>query len=200
MLDGLPVTYPYEWIALAVLIPLLVISPVRTLLKEADRVFLLRLEGELGGYFRKALLRSIGMQLLWIGVPLLILWPLIKHCTGAGTSYLITLLVSFFLIKASNLAGSWYEDKLQYATYRTVHSLFRWAATALIAYMLLVASWPIAGLLLLCSLAASALYMRGTPRFPVNWEQLIQQEKKISRRGCTPSSAFLRMSLPGLTG
>ena len=64
-LQRLPTDYPYLWIVLLVLVPLLSSSPIRTLVRKADRMFLLRIEHEMGAYFRSSFMYSLSMQGFW---------------------------------------------------------------------------------------------------------------------------------------
>lgn len=177
VLQTLPKDYPYEWISLAVLLPLAVFSPIRTHLKEADRVFLLPLESELMARFRSAMIRSGLQQGAGAAAGLIVVWPLIRHCTGQDGSGLLLLLIGVLAVKAANLLGSWRESQLQYARSRAALYGFRWLASAAIVYTLLVKGLVGALLLLACAILVAALYILWTPRFSVNWEHLLERER-----------------------
>src|SRR5699024_668786 len=62
----LPANFPTAWIIGIVLGLLVSYSPVRTLLKEPDLVFLIAAEHKMGAYFRDALIYSFVIQLYLI--------------------------------------------------------------------------------------------------------------------------------------
>ena len=69
-LQHLPTDYPYIWIVLLVLVPCLSSSPIRTLTRSADRMFLLRIEHEMGAYFRSSFLYSLSTA-RFVDIPVL---------------------------------------------------------------------------------------------------------------------------------
>lgn len=106
---GLPETFPTEWILLLLFGFFIVRSPVRTLLRSADLVFLLPLEEKLEDYFKKAIRYSYIMQC----IPLLFLWaiamPLYLHTVDHRIGAYVLVLIVLFILKAWNLFCSWAE-------------------------------------------------------------------------------------------
>src|SRR5699024_6536825 len=84
-------------------------SPVRTLLKEPDLVFLIVAEEKMNAYFRNAIIYSFLIQLylvLLIGAALGPLY-MASFPEREGNAYLLTILV-LFIFKAANLLINWW--------------------------------------------------------------------------------------------
>src|SRR5699024_10644153 len=62
-LENLPPAFPSAWVIAIVLGSVAAYSPIQTLLKKADVIFLLPAEDRLAGYFRRTLVYSYIAQL-----------------------------------------------------------------------------------------------------------------------------------------
>src|SRR5699024_386563 len=112
-LANLPDNFPTAWI-IGVAFGLLVsYSPVRTLLKEPDLVFLIAAENKMGPYFRDALIYSFVIQLYLILLAGAAFGPLYfaSYPDRAGNIYLLTLLV-VLIFKVGNLVDNWWMLKI----------------------------------------------------------------------------------------
>ncbi|QTM98626.1 ABC transporter permease [Sediminibacillus dalangtanensis] len=101
-------------------------SPFRTLLKEADIVFLLPAETKMGPYFRNAFMYSFVIQLYLLALAAAALAPL-YHAARAeigGPAYSLILLL-FVLFKIWNLAASWWILKVRDANLRVLDFIAR---------------------------------------------------------------------------
>ncbi|MCP8615514.1 ABC transporter permease [Salirhabdus salicampi] len=110
-IQTLPRTFPVEWIMAITLGILLTHSPVRTLLKEADTVFLLPAEHKLKPYFNKSLVYSISIQMYWLVLVVAAVAPLYLSVTNQHAVWLLYLLIVLFVFKAWNILASWWMLK-----------------------------------------------------------------------------------------
>jgi len=182
VLQRLPTNYPYIWIALLLLVPPLAASSIRTLLRQADRMFLLRIEHDMSAYFRKALTYSFTLQICWTLIAGIVLWPLYHHCTGDAAPPVWLMIALLLLVKVANLLGSWQESRFVDERWRRGSVIFRWLGTISAVYLqfqvnLLWASGTVL-LLILIWLAMS----RAIDRFLIGWDYLIQKEKQQQAR------------------
>src|SRR5690606_16805711 len=91
--------FPSSLVMSIVLAFFLTISPIITLLKEADMVYLLPLENELEGYFRKGMRLSFIIQAYILLLVLGALMPLYFKSTGAGFVSFLYLFAVLLLLK-----------------------------------------------------------------------------------------------------
>ncbi|MNI18674.1 Bacterial ABC transporter protein EcsB [compost metagenome] len=181
-LQQLPTDYPYLWIVLLVLVPLLVNSPIRTLVRDPDRMFLLRAELQMGTYFRSAYTYSLTIQSFYILIAFCIVVPLYRHCEGEQAQPFLLLLLVLLIIKAINLQASWQESRLVNGRARGWLVVFRWCWTLVIAWLLFDKNvlWASSSLIL-----ASLLWLlltRGLAAYPIGWDYLIAKEKTQQAR------------------
>ncbi|GAA3411785.1 ABC transporter permease [Paenibacillus hodogayensis] len=168
----LPETFPYMLVITCWLTPFIALSPIRTLLREADLVFLLPMEAKMGVYFRNALLYSFAMQAFAVLFALSAAMPLYRHGAGDGALPLLGLALLALALKFANLLGSWMENSFVRSGYRTLFRFARWIGSFGIVYALYRYGW-IAGI---GSFAASFAIMGGwaaaSRRLKVNWPYL----------------------------
>lgn len=181
-LQQIPTNYPYVWIVLLILAPLLTISPIRTLLKEADRMFLLRIELQMGVYFRQAFFYSFMMQSFYAFVALSVLWPLYLRCAGPQAQSYLLMLIFLLLVKGANLLASWHENRFVDIRIRAAAVSFRWIATTTaiwlqFSYGVLWAGGSILAFILVWLAAA-----RMISTYRVRWDTLIEKEKQQQAR------------------
>jgi len=181
-LQRLPTNYPYWWIAVALLAPVLAHSPIRTLLRPADRAFLLPASQRLGPYFRSGLIYSGTLQALVTTLALVALWPLYRHCAGPAAQPFGLLLPLLLVLKAANLLGAWHETRLAYQRARAGSALYRWLA-AVAALLLLFLSSPLA------ASAAALLFtlgwlaaVRRAAALQIGWDHLLARERQQQAR------------------
>jgi ABC-2 type transport system permease protein len=199
LLQRLPANFPYLWIVMAVMVPSLALGSVRTLVQEADRVFLLPLEGRLGGYFRRAWLYSYAVQAVRTAAALLALWPLYARCAGAGNGFggsalplgmpsapsaqpAVAMLATALVLKAAMLAAAWRETRLADARARKLAAAARWAAAAMLVPLWFAAGagWAWLGGAAVAMLYQFLLYNRRN--YAIGWETLLAAERAHRRR------------------
>ncbi|SDO92610.1 ABC-2 type transport system permease protein [Paenibacillus sp. yr247] len=182
ILQRLPTDYPYLWIVLLLLVPLLSSSPIRTLVRSADRMFLLRIEHQMGAYFRSGFKYSLALQAFWIFLAWVTLWPLYHHCLGAAEQHFLWMLALLLLLKIANLLASWQESRFAHERARKASVGFRWlASTALISVQFLASVFWASGaalLLILVWLAATHF----VSKYVVGWDYLIAKERQQQAR------------------
>jgi ABC-2 type transport system permease protein len=182
ILQQLPTSYPYIWITSIVLVPLLAWSPVRTLLKVPDRMFLLRAEMQMGDYFRGGFLYSLFMQSFFSFLGLTVLWPLYRHCAGDDSQPFLLVLGFLIIIKTANLLASWQESQFVQRQTRFLSTLFRWIASLVVIYLLFVQSPLEAGAAILICICVWFAAFRQLSRYRVGWDYLIDKERQQQGR------------------
>lgn len=182
ILQRLPTDYPYLWIVLLLLVPLLSSSPIRTLVKSADRMFLLRIERQMGPYFHGGFLYSLTLQAFWTFLAWVVLWPLYHHCLGAAEQHFLWMLALLLLMKLANLLASWQESRFTHGRARAASIGFRWIATAAVIALQFLTSvfWASgAALLLILTWLTAAHY---ASKLYIGWDYLIAKERQQQAR------------------
>lgn len=170
--------FPVGIIMSVVLALFIAISPVHTLLKEADIVFLLPLEMKLGSYFKKGIRLSFIIQ----GYPLLLLlaafMPMYVKVTGNGFNTFFLLLAVVLILKFWNLQLHWMMLKLSDRSAHLFDLLVRYLLSAMLLYFIIEeASYWFIGVMILL-MAAFTLYFREVVKNkPLKWELLIEKEQ-----------------------
>ncbi|MRH44136.1 ABC transporter permease [Aquibacillus halophilus] len=101
-------------------------SPVRTLLKEPDLVFLLPAEHKMGPYFRSSLIYSFVVQLYLVFLIAAVLGPLYFASFPVGTnSPYILVIVILLVLKVWNLFANWWILKIRDIRSRTIDHTIR---------------------------------------------------------------------------
>lgn len=112
-------------------------SPVRTLLKEPDLVFLIVAEDKMNAYFRNAIIYSFVIQLYLVLLLAAVLGPLYTASFEGqeGNSYLIIILI-VLLFKLANIITNWWMYKVGDSGVRRLESLVRTVINILVFYFL----------------------------------------------------------------
>lgn len=181
-LQRLPTDYPYLWIVLLVLVPLVASSSIRTLTRSADRMFLLRIEHEMGAYFRSSFLYSLSLQGIWLFLGWVAVNPLYKHCLGTEAQPFILIFALLLLLKVANLLASWQEGRFAAERTRFISVCFRWVASlALITIQFRYSSlWASLAAILLVFVWLIAFRYVG--KYVIGWDYLIAKEKQQQAR------------------
>ncbi|WP_442602107.1 ABC transporter permease [Paenibacillus sp. KN14-4R] len=182
ILSDIPTNFPYMWVAVVVLLPLLAPSPIRTYIQAADRMFLLPMEGRLSAYFRSALRYSFVVQGIRLALGVLAIWPLYRQCAATAAQPLWFVLGLLLLAKGAYLLSAWQESRMVTARARAVSSLLRWIGAAGIIPLVLSQGGFWAAPLLIGAILIWTLAMRVVPRYQVGWDTLIAREEAARRR------------------
>ncbi|KIL39414.1 hypothetical protein SD70_20385 [Gordoniibacillus kamchatkensis] len=183
LLKRLPSTFPYIWIAVLLLAPALALGGVRTLVRPADRVFLLPLEGRLGVYFRQAFLYSWIVQAAKTAAALTALWPLYAKFGGGGAPHPFPWMLGTALaLKGLQLWADWQESRLVNGRWRSLLRVLRFAATAAFVPIWLEASWLAACLAVAAASILLAFLLYNSRMFSLGWDMLLAREAAQQRR------------------
>lgn len=181
-LQRLPASFPYWRITAPVLAVVVGFSPIRTFLKEADRVFLMPAEVALTSYFRRSLLYSFVIQAIFILAALLVVWPLYIRCTGDRSMPFTAAAAAFLAAKAASLFARKHELRLDRRSHRAAAACMRWLGAALFSFMIFVHQWGLAIALPLVWTCLLGLTIRMLPKYYIHWDGLIEQERRQLRR------------------
>lgn len=178
-LEGVPDTFPVDWIMAVVLGLLLAHSPVRTFFKEADTVFLLSVENRLGPYIRNGVIYSLIIQGYWLAIFLFVFTPLyLKIYSGTDAQYLLVMLGVLIGVKIINLLAVWFLDKSRERRLHYFDVIVRAAINIMLVYFLVNGE-------LLYVLIATALiigvaflnYWNIYQKYSLPWDALIEKEE-----------------------
>ncbi|WP_047986155.1 ABC transporter permease [Ornithinibacillus californiensis] len=118
--------FPTAWIMGGILGIVVSYSPVRTLLKEPDLVFLIPAEHKMSAYFRNALIYSFVIQLYIVAIVTAAFGPLYMASfpEREGSTYLLTIAV-VLVFKLWNLIANWWMLKIREKNIRVIDHVAR---------------------------------------------------------------------------
>lgn len=176
-LKTLPEDFPAAIIIAVIAAVFLTRSPIQTLLKEADLVFLLPVETELKPYFRRSIMYSYMIQCYLLIFVIAALGPLYLHQSDTSIQKLLLIIVILLIVKGVNIITRW---NMQYSTDKgslLTDQIVRYIINVAFVYFLMSgANWiyPL-GIGVLVFLLA--LYFSfATKGRGLNWEGLIEIE------------------------
>jgi len=177
---NIPAGFPIEGLGIAVLSIVLIWSPLRTWLVQADIVFLMPKEHQMKPYMYLSYRRSLTQGILLIGLVLLFYLPVYRQ--GAAPNPLWLLAIAIIALKIGNSYVGWRERFLVYDGARILLRSLRWLLTAAaVAAWLFVVWWKA----LLFSVLLTVLLMvlhRLPVRYSFAWERLIREEATTRKR------------------
>lgn len=137
-LVGLPEDFPTALIIGLAFGLLASFSPVRTLLKEPDLVFLIVAEKQMGRYFRNSLIYSFVMQLYLVLLIAAAFGPLYTASfpDREGSPYLLTIFI-LLIFKVANLLANWWMYKIRDSRTRRTEFLIRTVVNVLVFWFLI---------------------------------------------------------------
>jgi len=178
-LAQLPENFPSSWI-IGIAFGLVVsYSPVRTLLKEPDLVFLIVAEEKMGSYFRNSLIYSFVIQLYLVILIVAALGPLYfaSYPERTGNIYLYTF-VALLIFKIWNLLANWWMLKVRDATIRYIDAGLRFVFNCAVFY------FAVSGQILLACLMTLLFIILFLYDFTLSrkqsglaWELLIEKDR-----------------------
>ncbi|MBD8033909.1 ABC transporter permease [Solibacillus merdavium] len=107
-LKVVPTDFPAEWIIAIMIGALLAFSRPVTLIKEPDQVYLLPLESQMPGYFKKAMNWTFWSQVLVPVVLCIIAIPLLKAVTELSAAEIWMNVLFIAILKWFNVRGEFY--------------------------------------------------------------------------------------------
>ncbi len=179
---NLPADLPVYPVAMAVLAPLMSISPLRTFLKPADLVFLLTFERHMKPYFLRSAVFSMAIQTVIVLIGYTAVLPLMLHAGSFANLQIGLLLAAIVIGKGINLHAQWTENQLALERHRIIFRVLRWcinlAAIGALFHFDPLKSIPFFFLLQLLYSAS----LRLAPRFHFNWRRLVDLELRHRAR------------------
>ncbi|MED1202440.1 ABC transporter permease [Heyndrickxia acidicola] len=175
----LDTSFPIGWVMGLILGILLTVSPRFTLLKEADKVFLLPIESKLKGYFKKSLSLSFFIQAYVLLVGLAILMPMYVAATRHGFRSFIYLYFILLAVKYWNLVLQWQVLKYQDSNILLMDGIIRFALNAVLIFFITVDAplWLAAVVAAVMAGLLVYFYKAGKEK-TLNWDRLIELEEK----------------------
>lgn len=176
-LHELPPDFPAAFLISIVLSLTTTFSPIRTLLKEPDIVFLLPAEKELNHYFRRAFTYSYATQLIPTALCLLVLAPLyFRSGEGDGASYVL-FIIQLLGIKFWNQLIQWKMTHFPETLSQLADISVRFAVNFTVIFLAMKES-GLTFLLYGIMLIVLYYFFRVTKNKPLKWEYLISQENR----------------------
>ncbi|WP_339228838.1 ABC transporter permease [Oceanobacillus sp. FSL K6-2867] len=154
-------------------------SPVRTLLKEPDLVFLIVAETKMGAYFRNALIYSFVIQLYIILLFAAAFGPLYfaTYPERAGNIYLLTL-VLLLLFKVANLLANWWMLKVREPGIRSIDLLIRTILNGVTFYFIVNGDMLFAGITsILFVIVFLYDYYYSSKQSGLAWDLLVEKDQ-----------------------
>ncbi|SER85496.1 ABC-2 type transport system permease protein [Gracilibacillus ureilyticus] len=174
-LEQLPATFPVALIISLLLGLVATHSPIQTMLKKADIVFLIPAEYRLKGYFRRTLIYSYITQIylfLFVYAALAPLYLTVYEGKTYGLLFLVLL-----IIKGWSLVANWWMLKVRDSSMRAVDVIVRYFLISAIIYffikqeliLLLMVTVMLIGLLIYN-------FSLSKRQKAINWEVLIERD------------------------
>lgn len=169
--------FPGAAIAAVILACFLSVSPVITLLKEADAVFLLPLEKRLSGYFQKGGRLSFMLQSYLLLLALAALMPMLHQTNGATFRSFLLILACLLLLKIWNIRMHWNTLKSGKQFSLISDFAIRGLLNGFFLYFLIQQSSVMMMLAAALFIIAYTLYSESMGKEqPLKWEKLIEKE------------------------
>lgn len=156
---------------------IVITSSVRTLLKEADIVFLLPMEFKLRGYFQKAFRYSFITQSFFIIVPLILFTPLYFKVTDANGRTLLICLGLLLLVKFWNLRVSWAMSFYTEASAKWSDLIVRFVLNVSVIYFIFSQDYLFLIVLFVIMTGYVLYFSNNVKQKALKWEQLIKREE-----------------------
>ena len=153
-------------------------SPVSTLLKDADLIFLLPAEDKMGPYFRMTIIYSFVIQLYLILLVAAALGPLYFAAFSPDTSKYLLIIVVLVIFKIWNLVANWWMLKLRDPKLRWIDHGLRFVLNFFIFYFFVKEELIYAGIL---SILLFGLFLYNYYLFKKNpaivWDLLVEKDR-----------------------
>ena len=172
-------SFPVGWMMALILGTALTISPVQTLLKEADQVFLIPLETKMKSYFQKGIWTSFFKQSYVLLILLAILMPIYVQVKGEGFQTFFYLFVPLLLLKIWNLFIHWFMLKFQEIEYGRLDYIVRFLLNVICLFFIIESAsfWLIGFMGIICILLF--VYFSATSgKKLIKWDKLIKLEEQ----------------------
>lgn len=175
-LEEIPESFPSAWLIAIVLGSVTAYSPLQTLLKKADIIFLLPAENQLSGFFLRTWIYSYFTQLYIFAFAFAALAPLYMAVFPENASY--TWLFLFLLIvKAWSLAANWWMLRVRDKQTRLLDKAVRTALIIVMVYFYINQEtiFLIIVSVLLITLLSINFYLANKHK-ALNWDVMIESD------------------------
>ncbi|ARI78099.1 ABC transporter permease [Halobacillus mangrovi] len=158
-------------------------SPVRTLLKEPDLVFLLPAEFQLNDYFKRCLYYSFIVQLYVVFLIAAALGPLyFATFPELGTEYYLMMIGVVLIIKGWNMLSNWWMLKERNPRIRWTDQIVKAVLNVVIFYFLSKGEWVFASIVtVLLVVVVLYTYTLARQKAGLAWDLLVEKDQQRMR-------------------
>ncbi|SFL40223.1 ABC-2 type transport system permease protein [Gracilibacillus orientalis] len=175
-LEDIPDYFPSAWVIAIVLGVVTAHSPIQTLLKRADIVFLIPAEPQLSGYFVRALFYSFVTQLYLFVLAMAAVAPLYMAVFPGNSTYGL-LFVVLFIIKGWSLVANWWMLRVRDKNIRVMDKMVRFSLIVTLVYFFLVQELIfLAVITVLLIVLFATNYQTARKHKALNWDLLIESD------------------------
>jgi ABC-2 type transport system permease protein len=191
LLKALPEHFPAVLILTIIFSFWLTRSPIRTLLKDGDLVFLLPVESGMKHYFARSLSSAMVNSSFTTLFLFTLMWPLVQVFIRDGWKMYVVF--AFFLITAKlfNLYVAWEERRLPYKSHQFNYSMMRFIVNLVYVYLLFKEAY----LFLIAMFSIMYVlknFVFGTFKkvHGYQWEMLLAEEQALKIKGYRFANLF----------
>lgn len=180
-LEDIPAYFPSGWVIAVILGLATVYSPIQTLLKRADIVFLIPAEHQMYDYFRRTLVYSFISQLYLFIIAIVAVAPL--YMEVFPDSSFLWLFLALLVIKAWSLLANWSMLKIRDQQLRLIDQIVRSALVITLVYFYVVQAMMfllVVTVLLVILFGVNVMVGRRNPS--LNWDLLIENDYRRMRQ------------------
>ncbi|MDQ0174781.1 ABC transporter permease [Bacillus chungangensis] len=175
----LDAAFPIGWVMGIILAFFATISPIYTLLRRADVVFLLPLEIKLKSYFQKAIRLSFFVQAYVLLMVLAVLMPMYAQVSGNGFRSFFPFFLILLILKAWNLLFHWQFLKTVNTMQGFRSFLTRFLMNAVLLFLVIeAAAWWLISLVVVLFLVVLFYMQQVAKTKTLKWELLIEKEEQ----------------------
>lgn len=177
-LKNIPESFPATVVLTTLWAIIVSFAHVRTLLKEADIVYMIPLEKDFNVYFKKAFSFSFVMQLYPLILVTVILTPLYVRVFPTAPIDLALLFSCLLLMKLWNQWLQWMVSSFPEKSAQYSDKIVRFAMNFLLIYFFLVEAYLYMALVSFIMLGYTFYFQKSAKQKSVKWEFLIVEESR----------------------
>lgn len=177
-LQTIPKNFPAVIIMSITFAFIVLTSSVRTLVKEADVVFLLPMEHQMKGYFQKAFTYSFVTQSFIIVVTFILFAPLYLKITSASGLVFLASLILILIVKFWNLRMGWKMEFFTEASTKWSDLIVRFIMNLCTIFFILSENYPFVLVIFLIMALYDVYFSKLIKPKALKWDQLIKREEE----------------------
>lgn len=189
-MDLIPDWVPIPFFFSIILAGVITRTSYRTLIQEADLLFLTPIESKMETYFQKAGQYNLAIQVLIIIVVLIVLTPIYTHKIPMADQQLYLYFIIPILLKGWNLQSNWTAKRVQDQRKVIYHSLARYLFNFTLLYLFFTGGklgqesiWSIAIPILAIGLVLFFMVeLHWKERHALHWLYLLEMENSLKNR------------------